>query len=143
MMISRTKHENTSLQGEFLIDRDREIPTSREAPLSLASAMHHLDKTRVIIQVLKPENRGFDDNSTARLFDFELAHEIVEHYGRMTICTSLLHYTAPENVRSSNYGSPVNAYSFGVLLCEIMALEQPVIGMAPRIFLHAMVTLGV
>jgi hypothetical protein len=95
--------------------------------------MQHLDKTRVINQNLKAEISGFDDNATRRLFDFGLAHGIVEHYGRMTLCTSLLHYTAPEK----------NANSFGVLLWEIMALKKSAFGMAPRIFLLAAVTLGV
>ena len=67
-----------------------------------------------------------------RLFDFGLAKELkqrdlVEHPDgyRATGMTGSRRYMAPEVVRSLPYGFSADAYSFGILLWEIMALKTP------------------
>lgn len=105
--------------------------------------MEHAHKTHVIDRDRKYENSRLDVNGTLMLFDFGLAPEVVKRGRRMTPCTSSLHYTAPANVRSGDYGFPANVDSFGVLSCELMALVKPLTVMGRRVFLNAVDTLGV
>mmetsp|Transcript_6305 Transcript_6305/g.13162 ORF Transcript_6305/g.13162 Transcript_6305/m.13162 type:complete len:519 (-) Transcript_6305:212-1768(-) len=98
---------------------------------SLADAVRYLHQQNVAFRDLKPENIGFNQNGVLKLFDFGLAKELKSHRRlangtyQLTGNTGSRRYMAPEVAEVKPYNLSVDAYSFGILLWEICALEKP------------------
>ncbi|KAL3796815.1 hypothetical protein ACHAW5_010121 [Stephanodiscus triporus] len=104
----------------------------------LAGALSYLHHLKIIYRDLKPENVGFDFNGNVKLFDFGLAREVHDdddcgngNY-KLTPCTGSLRYMAPENANKWPYSFLADSYSFGILLWEVAALEQPYNSFTPK-----------
>ena len=83
---------------------------------------------------LPPHKSGFDKRGILKLFDFGLAKELKSHRRlangtyQLTGNTGSRRYMAPEVAEVKPYNLSVDAYSFGILLWEICALEKPFSG---------------
>jgi len=98
---------------------------------SLADAVRYLHDHNVAFRDLKPENIGFTKEGVLKLFDFGLAKELKPHRRfadgtyQLTGNTGSRRYMAPEVATVRPYNLSVDAYSFGILLWELSALEKP------------------
>ena len=77
---------------------------------------------------IKPESIGFDINGKIMLSDFGLAKELKpsaqvgpDKY-HATSAAGSIRYMAPEVYRSSTYGTPADAYSYSLVLCQMLHL---------------------
>ena len=83
------------------------------------------------VRAQKPENIGFTKEGVLKLFDFGLAKELKPHRRlpdgtyQLTGNTGSRRYMAPEVAGVRPYNLSVDAYSFGILLWELSALEKP------------------
>lgn len=104
----------------------------------LAGALSYLHDLKIIYRDLKPENVGFDFNGNVKLFDFGLAREVHDDDDcgngtyKLTPSTGSLRYMAPENANKWPYNFLADSYSFGILLWEVAALEQPYNSFTPK-----------
>lgn len=79
----------------------------------------------------KPDNIGFDESGTLKLFDFGLAKELCEDQRdenglyRMTGFTGAIRYMAPEVGLYQPYNEKADVYSWSMLFWYILALEPP------------------
>ena len=96
--------------------------------LAQALAFLHQCKPPIIHRDLKPENILLADNGSIKLADFGLS-KICQNKGRgqyqMTGKTGTLQYMAPEVMRSEQYDSSVDLYSFALVLWFMIHGETP------------------
>jgi len=98
--------------------------------LQVAEAMQYLHSVNLIYRDLKPENVGFDESGTVKLYDFGLSKELKESQKyedgnyKMTGGAGSVRYMAPEVVLCRPYNASVDVYSFGILLCELASLTK-------------------
>mmetsp|Transcript_9852 Transcript_9852/g.15153 ORF Transcript_9852/g.15153 Transcript_9852/m.15153 type:complete len:381 (+) Transcript_9852:152-1294(+) len=101
----------------------------------LSAALRHLHKFNVIFRDLKPENVGFDMTGTVKLFDFGLARELdpreknSDDTYNMTGQTGSRMYMSPEVVKGEPYNLTADVYSFGLIMWQLCALDDPYIYM--------------
>ena len=101
----------------------------------LMGAIEFLHKKGLIYRDLKPENVGFNIRDDIVLFDFGLAREmhdkdkLTEHTWKLTGETGSLRYMAPEVVKDKPYGYSADVYSMGIMLWEMLKMEQPFAGL--------------
>mmetsp|Transcript_16953 Transcript_16953/g.28144 ORF Transcript_16953/g.28144 Transcript_16953/m.28144 type:complete len:637 (-) Transcript_16953:458-2368(-) len=99
------------------------------AAFDIARAVKYLHSKNIIFRDLKPENVGFDIRGDAKLFDFGLAKELMSRDevtpGKFEASgiTGSRRYMAPEVVLCEPYGKGIDAYSFAILLWEILTLK--------------------
>ncbi|KAL7535586.1 hypothetical protein ACHAXR_008079 [Thalassiosira sp. AJA248-18] len=137
------KHQLDHLENSiFVWNRARKLRILWEERMGvmkdLASALAHLHELKIIYRDIKPENVGFDNQGTVKLFDFGLSKEVHEDDEcangtyKLTPNTGSVRYMAPENGNKWPYNFLVDSYSFGIMLWEIMALERPFANYTPR-----------
>ena len=102
----------------------------RHIGLGVARAMEFLHSHNVIYRDLKPQNVGFDETDTVRLFDFGLTRILkTSTYDaperRLTGFTGTARYMAPEVARSEHYYYSSDVHSFAIMLWEVITLERP------------------
>ena len=100
-----------------------------QAAYSVSDALSYLHSKRILFRDLKPANIGYDARGVVKLFDFGLARLVAAADGDGCGCIrgacGTLRYMAPECALGAAYSFPADAYSFGMLLWEICALEKP------------------
>jgi serine/threonine protein kinase len=90
----------------------------------------HSSPHSIIHRDLKPDNIGFDVRGDIKIFDFGMARELLrlaEHSDgtyNFTQMTGTLRYMAPEVALGHPYNASVDAYSFSIILWEILALDR-------------------
>ena len=95
---------------------------------------------------LKPDNIGFNSEGQLKMFDFGLAKRITnadktdDELYNLTGNTGSLRYMAPEVAKNMPYSLSVDAYSFGVLLWQLCALQVPYSGYSCK--MHADLVVG-
>ena len=103
--------------------------------LAQALAFLHQCKPPIIHRDLKPENILLADNGSIKLADFGLS-KICQNKGRgqyqMTGETGTLQYMAPEVIRSEQYDSSVDLYSFALVLWFLIHGETPLNDTRPQ-----------
>ena len=104
----------------------------------LMGAIEFLHKKGLIYRDLKPENVGFNIRDDIVLFDFGLAREmhdkdkLTEHTWKLTGETGSLRYMAPEVAADKPYGYSADVYSMGIMLWEMLKMEQPFAGCSKK-----------
>jgi serine/threonine protein kinase len=91
--------------------------------MGVAKGMEYLHSQGVALRDLKPDNIGFDEHGTPKIFDLGFAREA--HTIKPTEVAGSLRYMAPEVARGFGSELASDVYSFGVLLWEICTLEKP------------------
>lgn len=119
---------------------------------SLASALHYLhnqwnENVCVIHRDLKPDNIGFTSDGNIKLFDFGLCSVVKRMQSRgeiyaMTGNTGTLRYMAPEVALGKEYNQSVDAYSFGVILWQMVKGKVPFSGLGRRTYMENVVAGG-
>lgn len=94
------------------------------AACSLASALSYLHSRNVVFRDLKPANVGFDERGVLKLFDFGFAIGVQDSEALYDTCGTP-RYMAPEVGLGRGYSMPVDVYSFGIILWEIVSLNKP------------------
>ena len=108
------------------------------ASRDIANAIYYLHSQSIVYRDLKPDNLGFDDDGTLKLFDFGLAKHMDpvdktdDGLYLLTGNTGSLRYMAPEVAIGQPYNQSVDAYSFGMLFWQICSLQTPFAGMSAR-----------
>jgi serine/threonine protein kinase len=108
----RCRESNSSL-----LDRIQNVA------LGVAKGMEYLHQNGVVLRDLKPDNVGFDEDGTPKIFDLGLARE-VQTLNQNEIAGSL-RYMAPEIANQKGAELASDVYSYGVLLWELCTLEKP------------------
>jgi len=93
--------------------------------VGIASALSFLHRRNIIFRDLKPSNIGFDKEGNVRLFDFASSRSLEHRDQKLKSRSGTLRYMAPEVARRESYDLAADAYSFGVLLVEVVTLEKP------------------
>eukprot|EP00547_Thalassionema_nitzschioides_P004655 CAMPEP_0194215092 /NCGR_PEP_ID=MMETSP0156-20130528/16616_1 /TAXON_ID=33649 /ORGANISM="Thalassionema nitzschioides, Strain L26-B" /LENGTH=307 /DNA_ID=CAMNT_0038943515 /DNA_START=81 /DNA_END=1001 /DNA_ORIENTATION=+ len=114
---SRTSKEVTSLQGmECFIIRER-----TNVAFGIASALEYLHKKNIVFRDLKPDNVGFDERGTVKIFDFGMARELPRKLVNMNEVYEMsgkigtARYMAPEVLLGQRYNQKVDSYSWSML----------------------------
>jgi len=129
--IRRTvEHSHQSLLHRLRRYHDKDQNTrTNHIGLSIAKAVAFLHKNKILYRDLKPENVGFDDHGSVKLFDFGLARKLEDcsrnDCRRLTFQVGSLRYMSPECAQGQEYGFSTDVYSFAILLWEIITLEKP------------------
>ena len=109
--------------------------------LDVADAMDFLHIRSVVFRDVKPDNVGFAQDSTLKLFDFGLARQIRDedrvdgNLYRMTPFTGAIRYMAPEVGLRQPYNHKADVYAWSMLLHYIIALEPPMGAYTPKMFI--------
>mmetsp|Transcript_23780 Transcript_23780/g.44181 ORF Transcript_23780/g.44181 Transcript_23780/m.44181 type:complete len:392 (-) Transcript_23780:194-1369(-) len=110
-----------------------------QATSDIANAIGYLHSNRIVYRDLKPDNLGFHEDGSLKLFDFGLAKRMdpmdkdaSSGLYRMTGNTGSLRYMPPEVAKGEMYDQRVDAYSFGILFWQICSLQTPFAGMSTR-----------
>ncbi len=88
-------------------------------------ALEFLHHNGVIYRDLKPENVLLDMNGHVALTDFGLCKEGIGYEERTSTFCGTPEYMAPEMLAKQSYGFPVDYWSFGTLLYEMIAGLPP------------------
>jgi serine/threonine protein kinase len=140
--IEKWAEEANEKRGGFLyrISHDYKVKLKEtlnerlKVALQIAECMEYLHSLNIIYRDLKPENMAFDDQGVLKLFDLGLCTEIrpdeanKEGNYKLTGNTGSRRYMSPEVAKGIPYDKSVDAYSFGILLWELCAMEKPFFG---------------
>lgn len=113
------------------------------AARDIADALDYLHSRRVIFRDCKPDNIGFCNHGSLRIFDFGLAREVQEKdrikdadLYRLTGLTGAIRYMAPEVGLKKPYNFKADVYSWSQLMWYILELEPPLGVYTPEMFLE-------
>jgi len=97
----------------------------------IASAVQYLHSKNIIFRDLKPNNVGFDEFGTVKIFDFGLCRDMPEELEnandvyKMSGRIGTLRYMAPEVALSKKYNQKVDTYSWSLLFWYCLSLSKP------------------
>mmetsp|Transcript_3473 Transcript_3473/g.4723 ORF Transcript_3473/g.4723 Transcript_3473/m.4723 type:complete len:443 (-) Transcript_3473:470-1798(-) len=117
--------------NDMIRDRRRAFDRVRiNVALSIALAIQYLHQKDIVYRDLKPDNVGFNERGTLKLFDFGLAKQLhpglkINDLYSLTGNTGSLRYMAPEVSRKLPYDHRVDSYSFGLLFWQLCKLSVP------------------
>ena len=102
----------------------------------IASALAYLHSKNIVFRDLKPNNVGFDEHGTVKIFDFGLSRELprrcdnVNDVYTMSGAIGTVRYMAPEVALSRQYNQKVDTYSWSMLYWSCITLEKPYASMS-------------
>jgi len=97
----------------------------------IASAVQYLHSKNIIFRDLKPNNVGFDEHGTVKIFDFGLCREMPEELEnvndvyKMSGRIGTLRYMAPEVALLKKYNQKVDTYSWALIFWYCLSLKKP------------------
>lgn len=124
------------LRNILFVKRGTRGPTKRSAierllvAYDIASALRYIHSHKLVYRDVKPENVGFDIRGNVKLFDFGLTRSLdpelrnARGMYHFTERTGSIPYMAPEVAMMEPYNEKCDVYSFGILLWEILSLNQ-------------------
>lgn len=127
-LVSRLERwrEGSALENAFGT-QDNSIVTMysrlRESMLGVAQAMKYLHQKNIVMRDLKPDNVGFGDDGTVKLFDFGFARRVDECVEGEIVGS--YRYMDPDCMMGKKSDTSSDVYSFGVLLWEVATLDRP------------------
>jgi serine/threonine protein kinase len=126
VLTTLTRRKNT----DFDSDHVRAIRIG----LSIAKALQHLHRYRILYRDLKPSNVGIDKLGRVRIFDFDLsrvcdvqpnASGTKPNSDRLhTQCVGSIRYMSPECATSTYYDYSSDVHSFAIVLWETLTLQR-------------------
>ena len=89
-------------------------------------AIHFLHENGLIHRDLKPNNIMLTEGGDLiKVVDFGLAMNMIETTNAAPVEAGTPYYTAPEIIQNVKYSYPIDAWSFGVMLHEMLRLDLP------------------
>lgn len=88
-------------------------------------AIEYLHKNNIIYRDLKPENVLIDKNGFIKLTDFGLSKEDINDSHSATSFCGTPEYLAPEVLLNNGYGKPVDWWSLGCIIYEMVTGIPP------------------
>lgn len=122
------------MSHDYRVNLNQALKERLKVALQIAECMEYLHSLNIIYRDLKPDNMGFDDEGVLKIFDLGLCTELQldkankEGKFKLTGNTGSRRYMSPEVAKGIPYDISVDAYSFGILLWELCALEKPFLG---------------
>ena len=145
-------NEQTGLAKKFFKRNTFSWPTLLQMAKDVADAFAYLHSgvhpdCSVIHRDLKPDNVGFTEDGSVKLFDFGLCTLVkrtqsAEDTYQMTGNTGSLRYMAAEVALRQPYNEKVDVYSFGILLWQMAKDKIPFKGMNRAGFMNQVVRKG-
>jgi len=105
----------------------------------LLSALDHLHQQSIIYRDLKLENILMDHQGHLALTDFGLSKQNIDSAGGATTFCGTAEYIAPELLKGLKYGPPVDWWSFGILLFEMMYGRTPFVDKNRKLMFHRII----
>jgi NIMA (never in mitosis gene a)-related kinase 2 len=94
--------------------------------IQLALALHFLHENQIVHRDLKPSNALVTDGGeTVKLADFGLTIQLENNVCERATEAGTPLYAAPEMINGEKYSYPIDCWSFGVMLHELMRLNPP------------------
>jgi serine/threonine protein kinase len=107
----------------------------------LLSALDHLHSQHIIYRDLKLENVLMDNLGNIALTDFGLSKQNIDQSNGATTFCGTAEYIAPELLKGQRYSAPVDWWSFGILLYEMITGRTPFYDKNRKVILHILYSL--
>lgn len=114
--------------GGSLFGPSHSLGTRVEVALDIARGMHALESHTppILHRDLKPSNVFMDSDGCAHVADMGLARFLPSSsHDPLTGETGTFYYMAPEVIRSEQYDSKADIFSWGVLFVELLSAKAP------------------
>mmetsp|Transcript_25054 Transcript_25054/g.41569 ORF Transcript_25054/g.41569 Transcript_25054/m.41569 type:complete len:413 (-) Transcript_25054:666-1904(-) len=132
----KTEKFNQSLEFSLRslgLENDNSVQLLSRTKIShqIAKAVEYLHSKNIVFRDLKPNNVGFDEYGTVKIFDFGLSRELPEQCANvndvyiMSGKIGTVRYMAPEVALSQEYNQKVDTYSWSMIYWQCLSLEKP------------------